>query len=253
MPITQNDILTQLDGLKNKRRDYLKPKEYKSFMPSAIPNVHEPADTGVFKARIQSAMDQSNAATQTEMIKAQNQREYEQMLAAQQRLQRAKSALGSAQNYNVPFNPGSGGNTSSGGLGAPIKAGSGFRDNTPFDPNAGLATRQWNGRSLTLNRSVMNNFVGFLKALNKTGYNIESVGTYANRNIAGTNTPSLHKYGLAMDINPAQNPVSYGHVVTNMPRGIGRLARRYGLTWGGNWNGPKYDAMHFSVPYNGTK
>jgi hypothetical protein len=117
-----------------------------------------------------------------------------------------------------------------------------------------LVTTNWRGFSLTLNSTAMNNFVGFLNALWKTGYRPKDIGSYANRNIAGTSTKSLHAYGLAIDIDPSRNPVTYnGHVVTILPAGVAALAAKYGLAWGGNWNGSKTDSMHFSVPYGGTK
>lgn len=121
-------------------------------------------------------------------------------------------------------------------------------------PNAPIVTiRDGQGHSVQVNKSVADDFKAFLRALKRTGYDIHSIGGYANRNIAGTNTRSLHSYGLAIDINPSANPVTYGRRSTNLPRGIGRLAARYGIAWGGNWNGSKKDTMHFSFPYFGTK
>jgi hypothetical protein len=118
---------------------------------------------------------------------------------------------------------------------------------------AGLSTVGTPYGRITVNSSAADNFVGFLRALNRTGYKVTSLGSYANRNIAGTNTRSLHSYGLAIDVNPSQNPVTYGKIITNLPKGVGRLAAKYGLAWGGNWNGSKKDTMHFSVPAYGTK
>ena len=124
-------------------------------------------------------------------------------------------------------------------------------------PNAKIVPiRDGQGHTVMVNKSVAPEFKQFLRALTRTGYDIDSIGGYANRNIAGTSTRSLHSYGLAIDINPSSNPVYYGRrsgMTENLPRGIGRLAKRYGITWGGRWNGPKYDPMHFSFPYFGTK
>ena len=76
-------------------------------------------------------------------------------------------------------------------------------------------------------------------------------GTYNCRMIAGTNDYSLHSYGIALDINPAQNP--YGKPLRhNFPPGFtdavqaircGNGARA--LEWGGAWSTP--DAMHFEL------
>jgi len=127
----------------------------------------------------------------------------------------------------------------------------------PIRPNAKIVTiRDGQGHSVQVNKTVADDFKRFLRALKKTGYDIDSIGGYANRNIAGTSTRSLHSYGLAIDINPSSNPVYYGSrrgMHENLPRGIGRLAKRYGITWGGNWHGSKKDPMHFSFPFFGTK
>ena len=116
-----------------------------------------------------------------------------------------------------------------------------------------VSIKDFQGHTVQVNKSVAKNFRGFLRALKRRGYKINSIGGYADRNIAGTSTPSLHSYGFAIDINPQANPVTYGRRKTNMPRGVGRMARRFGLEWGGNWNGSKKDTMHFSVPFRGTK
>lgn len=249
--VTQQDILDSLTQLKNKDRSYLHPEDYKKFLPNAIPNVNKGADTSLYNARVQTIMDRSNSATLLAQVKAQNARDFNQMLEAQQAMKRAQKNLSSAGNVNY-------GKLTRGGYSSAIDAmssGPGYQGKPASGIGVGqnLAHFNWHGRGLTLNRSVGNRFVGFLNALAGTGYKIGSIGTYANRNIAGSSTKSLHAYGLAMDINPSQNPVAYGHVVTNLPKGVGRLAAKYGLVWGGAWNGPKYDPMHFSVPYGGRK
>lgn len=125
-----------------------------------------------------------------------------------------------------------------------------WKDTTPFrgtSVGANLVTIHTpGGKPVTVNRDMANNFSAFLKALVATGYRIDSIGGYANRgNTSNPSVKSMHAYGLAIDINPSQNP--YGHsLVTNMPPGVGRLAAKYGLQWGGNWNSVK-DAMHFSM------
>lgn len=143
------------------------------------------------------------------------------------------------------------------GLGVGTIKGKGPGLQGPIRPNAKIVSiRDGQGHTVQVNKSVAPEFKAFLRALKRTGYDIDSIGGYANRNIAGTSTRSLHSYGLAIDINPSSNPVYYGRrggMRENLPKGIGRLAKRYGITWGGNWNGPKYDPMHFSFPYFGTK
>lgn len=82
------------------------------------------------------------------------------------------------------------------------------------------------------------------------------------RTITGTNTLSQHAFGLAVDINPLQNPFIRGsHVhpasateyvdrTKDFPHKIDNndfckeVFVSYGFTWGGNWNKNK-DYQHF--------
>jgi D-alanyl-D-alanine carboxypeptidase len=92
------------------------------------------------------------------------------------------------------------------------------------------------------------------------------------RNVAGTNSLSLHAYGLAIDLNPIQNPYvkrSGGNLIFSPPAGVeyaNRLIDRSGkkaragmaesvvdvfadegfLIWGGYWHDP-IDYQHFQV------
>lgn len=109
------------------------------------------------------------------------------------------------------------------------------------------------GHSTAINARYQPLFQGFLRALTRRGYRIHSLGGQNTRKIAGSSRWSLHAYGLAIDINPKQNPFTNGRKVTNLPRGVGKLAARYGLVWGGNWKGGTKDTMHFSIPFRGTK
>ncbi len=88
------------------------------------------------------------------------------------------------------------------------------------------------------------------------------------RTVAGSNSLSLHARGLAIDINPRDNPMVYydenGDIEQCLPANGEAYADRsknfshkidksdlcyqlfmeHGFTWGGNWNAPDY--MHFS-------
>ncbi|GIF12995.1 M15 family metallopeptidase [Actinoplanes teichomyceticus] len=85
---------------------------------------------------------------------------------------------------------------------------------------------------------------------------------YECRTVAGTNRWSQHAYGLAIDVNPRQNPMIRGdyldppHSEPWIPRGPyrpgmihdGGAERAFttnGLAWGGRWHSLK-DYMHFS-------
>ena len=106
------------------------------------------------------------------------------------------------------------------------------------------------GLSAMVASSQAEKFQGFINDLEATGYKINSLGGYANRNVAGTNKKSYHASGMAIDINPQQNPHTFpgdpNYGQTNMPENVGEIARKHGLGWGGNWRSSK-DTMHFSA------
>ncbi|MEQ1954426.1 M15 family metallopeptidase [Mesorhizobium yinganensis] len=99
-----------------------------------------------------------------------------------------------------------------------------------------------------VNAAYADRFQGFINELQASGYQINSLGGYNHRNIAGTNRLSNHAYGNAIDINPLTNPDTGrgGRLITDMPPGVSEMAARYGIGWGGDWNSKK-DAMHFEV------
>ena len=93
---------------------------------------------------------------------------------------------------------------------------------------------------------------------------------FNGRKIAQTNMLSIHAYGLAVDINPAQNPyilpsedtagivelyppqameyINRMHARPGMVEPIVPLCRKHGLTlWGGGWHGTP-DWHHFQTP-----
>jgi hypothetical protein len=95
------------------------------------------------------------------------------------------------------------------------------------------------------------------QALTSAGYHppdkCMSVWSYNCRLIAGTDSYSLHSYGIAVDIDPPQNPYSGGdpysgwmkehHVDAVMKI---RTTKGKGLWyWGGYWS--SHDRMHFQI------
>lgn len=90
-------------------------------------------------------------------------------------------------------------------------------------------------------------------ALRATGYEAQSRWAYNCRMIASSNKPSLHSAGVAVDIDPKQNPYTTGDPFS------GKLTReqvaavlaiknskgRSVWSWGGNWRKP--DRMHFQL------
>jgi hypothetical protein len=101
------------------------------------------------------------------------------------------------------------------------------------------------GAKFTVARKVAPQFQGFLNELAGSGYSInpQASGGYNNRNIAGSNRPSQHAFGNAIDLNWDQNP--RGTAKSNLPPNVGDIAAKYGLTWGGTWKNP--DPMHFEA------
>lgn len=100
------------------------------------------------------------------------------------------------------------------------------------------------GQSFVVNKEAAPAFLGFLAALEARGYPVSSSGGYNVRNITGGTTLSPHAYGVAVDVNAANNPYSRATLTTDLPPDVGRLAGQYGLVWGGSWQTPR-DPMHF--------
>jgi D-alanyl-D-alanine carboxypeptidase len=71
-------------------------------------------------------------------------------------------------------------------------------------------------------------------------------GTYAPRNIAGTDRPSAHSWGISLDLNPKLTQYwrwekSGWH--NKVPQSIVDAFEAEGFIWGGRWF--HYDTMHF--------
>lgn len=107
------------------------------------------------------------------------------------------------------------------------------------------------GQRWQVNKQAAAAFQGLVNELSSMGYKLQSGGGYNLRDVRGKpGVPSIHSWGLAIDINPSQNPMG-GSVKTNLPANIGQIARKYGLYWGGDWQGSRKDPMHFSYFVNG--
>lgn len=221
----------------------------------------------------------STQATAASGVEAQNKYNWEQLQAEKARLEEArknrvkktKDTIKAPQPLSVPGVPTVNnqitgeqyaqqqGNSLNQGNYTPVTSGgSSYYTQTPgfLNPNAGLTTFKAGGFSWTVNASVAGRFKGFIQDLVATGYKIKTAGSYAVRNQAnGSGNPSLHSYGLAIDINAygagnSYNPGNGGKHYTNLPKGVSALAAKYGLVWGGDWKNSK-DYMHFSIPYKG--
>lgn len=83
-------------------------------------------------------------------------------------------------------------------------------------------------------------------AENKLGYSIKSgqCGGFNCRPIGGTQTASNHSWGLAVDINWRENPMSSRFSAT-IPPELVKAFWKCGFYWGGWYSGgTKYDPMH---------
>jgi hypothetical protein len=77
----------------------------------------------------------------------------------------------------------------------------------------------------------------------------EPIGSFSFRNIRGTDRPSPHAFGIAIDLNPVcgeywrwQRPFE-GEFRNRMPREVVDLFEAQGFIWGGRWH--HYDTFHF--------
>lgn len=98
---------------------------------------------------------------------------------------------------------------------------------------------------MTVARQHADRFTNFMNDLEAAGYKINpnASGGYNPRNIAGTNIPSHHASGSAIDVNWGANARgTQGDIPADLARS---LAQKHGLTWGGDWKNP--DPMHFEV------
>jgi hypothetical protein len=82
----------------------------------------------------------------------------------------------------------------------------------------------------------------------RRGYRLDpkACGGYVNRAIHGTQRPSNHSWGLAVDLNWNRNPENFHGVLrTDLPPWMVPLWNRYGFAWGGHYRGKHKDPMHF--------
>lgn len=245
----------QLDRYR-KLRDGQQPgaPKWTDFQPQQLSYQKPQGQEQTYRTIADTIMGADDEATATALIKAQNEFNYQQMLQAQEQKKIAKQNQVKLQ----PAQQGVGGPIPQGGTANPQDWG---KDRIPevsdldyINAEGPLRTMQFHGMSYTVNAQVAPIFQAFLRDLWKMGYKPKSIGGHSERNIAGTNTPSLHSHGLAIDIDPGINPIYYNSQGGKyaLPPSVGALAAKYGLSWGGNWQNTK-DYMHFSVPYGGRE
>ncbi len=75
-------------------------------------------------------------------------------------------------------------------------------------------------------------------------------GGYNCRRIAGTEEPSNHSWGLAIDLNTDDNP-RHAKPDHTIPDAVAQTWKRYGFAWGGDYHSNVKDWMHFE--FMGTR
>lgn len=103
------------------------------------------------------------------------------------------------------------------------------------------------GANFKVHKAAADDFRGFLRELEDTGYRIKTdkSGGHNLREMTGGGQLSEHAYGTAIDINSDSNLYTKdGRKVTDLPPQVADIAAKYNLEWGGNWKDP-VDTMHF--------
>jgi hypothetical protein len=125
-------------------------------------------------------------------------------------------------------------------------------------PERGLTHVDLFGKRLTVHAKVKPAFERVAKRLDAAVAKDPSLapflrgvgGTFNKRNIAGTNRPSAHSYGVSLDINVErsaywrwQKPPTPIKWENRVPQAIVDAFEAEGFIWGGRWF--HYDTMHF--------
>ena len=79
----------------------------------------------------------------------------------------------------------------------------------------------------------------------RAGYTVRTGAAWTWRNIGGSTQMSHHAVANAIDINPPQNPVTSGRLITDMPPAYREAWTGAGFCWGGSWRFSK-DSMHYA-------
>jgi hypothetical protein len=125
----------------------------------------------------------------------------------------------------------------------------------PSAPTAGLVRIDApGGARFTVGTEAAPHFQALINDMEKAGYKLDPAtsGGYNPRMIAGTNTPSLHASGNAVDLNWQRNQRGADRPSDIPPELARALAAKHGLTWGGDWKGQTRDPMHFEYHERGA-
>lgn len=112
-----------------------------------------------------------------------------------------------------------------------------------------VSARLHTGQNVRLHRLVAEEFVRvFAAACAAAGQTPKSVQTFVPR-VTAQKTLSLHSWGIAVDFDPAQNPVGGRNSWMRTAAGqrFVKVFKEAGWTWGGRWSFK--DDMHFQRCY----
>jgi hypothetical protein len=115
-------------------------------------------------------------------------------------------------------------------------------------PKSGLVKVEFLGHKLTVHQKVKAAFerVAAKLANVKSPLLVKLGGTYVPRNIAGTDRPSAHSWGISIDLDPAKSEYwrwQKGGWKNSVPQEIVDAFESEGFIWGGRWY--HFDTMHF--------
>jgi hypothetical protein len=249
VPLSKDVIDQALANIKRTPKPYMVAQPFQNFAPMKFtePNVADPSQ---FDATLGAVG--SGASTQHQMVTEQ--------IANKQAKDLVASQQAEVDRLRAQLNGGGGGGATPnrpGATGGPRDVENNTRwgaipevsDLGKIRPHAPPKTINFHGNTFKVNSQVAPIFQAFLQNLWRKGYHPATIGGYGERP-----NPSLHPFGMAIDIDAARNPMQNadGHMQTTMPSYVSALAAKYGLSWGGDWR-TKKDPMHFSVPWRGLQ
>jgi hypothetical protein len=124
-------------------------------------------------------------------------------------------------------------------------AGRGWGDGWPADNRSKMTTVRSGGIAVSVHGGIAPLVTWLLEQTVARGYGLRQgeCWGFANRAIRGTNKPSNHSWGLAVDLNAPANPMT-DRLVTDMPPWMPALWKSKNFRWGGEYPRRK-DAMHY--------
>jgi hypothetical protein len=114
-----------------------------------------------------------------------------------------------------------------------------------------LATITFLGHRVQVHKGAVAAFQAVDQEMRASGitYKFSDVQTYCHRYVRGYEAQRLwsnHAFGIAVDINPATNPMrDDGVLQTDIPAAVVEVFERHGFRWLGKSTSRRKDAMHF--------